>query len=74
MITKLHREDAKEKLIIAAFIGFQLGAAGKDKNLGDYLRHLKLAGEDPKPSYSREGDKLALKRRGIVEKKAGSNK
>lgn len=74
LINRLNREEEKEKLILAAFIGFQLGAAGKG-TFGDYLKRLKLSDEDPQSAGSRDkaGDIMMLARMGIVEKKVGAD-
>ena len=42
LATKAREQEAKEEFILAAFIGFQMGAAGK-QNFGQYLRSLHLA-------------------------------
>lgn len=39
---KVKHEEAREKLILAAFVGFQMGAGG-DKNFKQYLESLGLA-------------------------------
>jgi len=39
---KIKHEEAREKLILAAFVGFQMGAGG-DKNFKQYLESLDLA-------------------------------
>jgi len=41
---KIKHEEAREKLILAAFVGFQMGAGG-DKNFKQYLESLGLSGE-----------------------------
>ena len=42
MLLKIKHEEAREKLILAAFVGFQMGAGG-DKNFKQYLESLSLA-------------------------------
>jgi hypothetical protein len=41
LILKAKKEDVKERLIVAAFIGFQMGASG-EKNFGEYLEGMGL--------------------------------
>lgn len=40
-LSEVRKDEAKERMIEAAFIGFQMGAAG-DKNFGAYLESLGL--------------------------------
>lgn len=64
---KVRQTEAKEKFVLAAFIGFQLGAGGK-QTFGEYLKHLKLS-EQPTQSPSSGNDDMALSRMGIKAKK-----
>jgi hypothetical protein len=41
LLSEIRENDAKEKLIEGAWIGFQLGAGG-DMNFGNYLRKMGL--------------------------------
>lgn len=59
---KAKQEEEKARLILAAFVGWQMGAAG-DKTLGDYLAHLGLA-DKPTPKAPVD-DTAMLKRMGI---------
>ncbi len=47
IIGEAKREEYKEKLIMGAWIGYQMGAGG-DKNFGDYLGHWGLLESSPK--------------------------
>ncbi len=63
------REEANERLILAAFVGWQMGAGGKS-TFGDYLSGLGLSGEAPQPKAVDQGTADAkLKRMGIMEEK-----
>lgn len=65
-------EEGKERLVLAAFVGFQLGAAGK-KTFREYLNELGLSGDAPQsvaPVVDRKADDARLKRHGIVRKKS----
>ena len=65
------REEGKERLVIAAFIGHQLGAGGK-KTFKTYLNDLGLSGDAPEsvaPVYNKKASDARLKSRGIVAKK-----
>jgi len=44
MLSKLKQEEEKERFILGAWIGFQMGAGG-DKNFGEYLYSLGLMEE-----------------------------
>ena len=66
---------AKDKFIVAAFLAFQLGAAGEGKTFGDYLRHLGLSDEPAEAEAPAEPGKVpdntaALARMGIVRGRA----
>lgn len=64
-------EEGKERLVIAAFIGFQLGAAGK-KTFKAYLNELGLSGDAPQsvaPVYDRKASDARLNRMGVKPKK-----
>lgn len=41
LLIKVRQEEVKEKFILSAFIGWQMGAGG-DKKFGDYLKELGL--------------------------------
>lgn len=41
LLAKLRQDETREKFILAAFVGFQMGAAG-DKNFSQYLESLGL--------------------------------
>lgn len=67
---KAKQEGEKERLILAAFVGWQMGAAGQ-KTLGQYLCDLGLSSEPPraaKPQGSLD-DTEKLRRMGIKVKK-----
>ena len=67
--SKARQEEAKEDLILAAFIGFQLGAGGK-KTFEEYLKHLNLSEQPSQSPGSRDkDDDMALSRMGIKAKK-----
>lgn len=64
-------KEGKERLILAAFIGWQMGAGGK-KNFGSYLDGLGLSdipSESVAPIIDKEAADAKLKRHGIVPKK-----
>lgn len=44
MLVKVRNEETKEKFILSAFIGWQMGA-GPGKRFGEYLESLGLLGE-----------------------------
>lgn len=44
LLFKAKQEEVREKFILAAFVGFQMGAAG-DKNFSQYLESLGLLEE-----------------------------
>jgi len=62
------RERAKDETVLAAFIGWQMGAGGK-KTFGGYLRHLGLSDELPQHEVSQERDDSMLSRMGIKKAK-----
>lgn len=69
LLVKAKLDEAKGKLILAAFVGFQMGAAGK-MTYKEYLSHLGLSDEplgrvDPR---SRADEDARLARMGIVAK------
>lgn len=77
LLSGVRRAEAKEKLVLAAFVGWQIGAGGK-KKFGEYLRHLGLSDEAPQQADSRKGEAAtllqkredeALSRMGIKAKK-----
>lgn len=70
LLVKAKLDEAKDKLILAAFVGFQMGAAGK-KTYGEYLRHLGLSDEplEHGGSWSKVAQDAKLSRMGIVAKK-----
>ena len=64
-------KEGKERLVVAAFIGWQMGAGGK-KNFGSYLRGLGLwdiPSESAAPIIDKEAADARLKSHGIVPKK-----
>lgn len=75
LLGKAKLDEAKRELVLAAFVGFQMGAAGK-KTYGEYLRHLGLSDEPLGRGEQRnkaDGD-ARLAHMGIVAKKVGKNK
>lgn len=53
LLIEARREEADEKLILAAFVGWQLGAAGK-KTFGEYLEALGLSDKAPQDGSQKE--------------------
>jgi len=70
LLGKAKLDEAKDKLALAAFVGFQMGAAGK-MTYGEYLRHLGLSDEPVGRAgpVSKAGGDARLARMGIVAKK-----
>lgn len=70
MLIKASQDEAREKFILSAFVGWQMGAAG-EKTFGEYLSYLGLSDEPPKrvESQNKEDDTEALRRMGIEVKK-----
>jgi len=47
VIIRAHQDEFKEKAILAAFVGWQIGCLlGGNKTFGEYLSPLGLSGED----------------------------
>jgi len=72
---KIKHEEAREKLILAAFVGFQMGAGG-DKNFKQYLEAMGLASETYTPAPAGVTAEEAIKKaEGILKmaKKKSSN-
>jgi len=59
LLQLVKQEEAKEKYILAAFVGWQMGAGGK-KNFGEYLRHLGLSDETSQQVGSQKREDVAL--------------
>uniref|UniRef100_A0A6M3IP57 Uncharacterized protein n=1 Tax=viral metagenome TaxID=1070528 RepID=A0A6M3IP57_9ZZZZ len=55
VLGKIRQEEAKEKLVNGAWIGFQMGAGG-EKNFGQYLESIGLieSKEEPMPQITIE--------------------
>ncbi len=74
-LTKLaveaEQKKEKDRFTLAAFIGFQMGAAGENKTFGDYLARLGLLDDVPRPAGPQDtrDDTDQLKRMGIEVKK-----
>lgn len=76
LTVKANKEEAEERLTLAAFVGFQMGA-GKQKNFMEYLRSLGIDSTDTKPKQKPRRKKPAgkdeslgrLKMMGIVPEK-----
>ena len=73
MLSKIKQEEAKEKIIQGAWIGFQLGAGG-DKRFGEYLESLGLSETEPLPQITAKealdkARKIREKAKKIKEKK-----
>jgi hypothetical protein len=73
-ITRAREREARDEYILAAFIGWQMGAGDK-KSFGAYLNSLGLPGESPETTEA-VVDKVALDARlkslGIVPAKGDS--
>ncbi len=73
LIIEAKKEETKERLRLAAFIGWQMGAGGKIK-FGAYLRRLHLSdepakSEKPSSPRSKSAGDARLKSMGIVPQK-----
>lgn len=71
MSADARRAEGRERLVLAAFVGFQMGAAGK-KTFKAYLDDLGLLGDAPDsvaPVYDKKATDARLKSHGIVQKK-----
>ncbi len=70
LLIEARQEEIKEKFILSAFIGWQMGAAG-EKTFGDYLSHLGLSDKPPQQKDTQDApdDTAALERMGIEVKK-----
>lgn len=76
LLVKVSREEAREKLMLAAYQAFQLGAGG-GKNLGEYLSHLGLGDtitENSKPDTPQAAQDGKLSRMGIKAKDTGNKR
>lgn len=64
--SEARRAEAKEKFVLAAFVGFQMGAGGKG-TFGSYLSRLKLSDEPAQHigPQSKEAEAERLSRMGI---------
>ena len=74
LLVEAKQEESKEKLILAAFVGWQMGAGGGNKKFGEYLGELGLSDGLGKPAQEANpqnvvDDTAALKRMGIEVKK-----
>ena len=70
LLLRIKEETVKERLTIAAFIGFQMGAGGGKGTFGDYLVSCGLAKKPPQqPDLGGKDDTQALARMGIKVKK-----
>ncbi len=69
MLAKIRQEEAKERLVESAFVGFQMGAGG-DKSFGEYLESLGLRDKtiESKPEQSISAKDLATLKRLSQEK------
>ena len=70
LLTETRREEVKEKFVLAAYVGWQLGAAGK-KTFGEHLQHLGLSDEAPQSARSQKEEDGVLSRMGIKAKEVG---
>ena len=72
LLTRVNHEEAKDKFILAAFIGWQMGAAG-NKTFKEHLRNLGLSDEPPQLTDSRrdEDASIAQKREDKVLSRMG---
>ena len=71
LLGKVKQEEAKEKLVLAAFTSWQLGAGNK-RTLGEYLEHLGLSDKAPQQRRGKDAQKkeeATLSRMGIKVKK-----
>ena len=67
LIARARHDEVKEQFVLAAFVGWQIGAAS-DKTFGEYLRHLGLSDELPQQVDSRKGGSRDLTRKREDEK------
>lgn len=67
---EIRQAEAKEKLVIAAFVAHQMGAAGK-RTFGEYLKNLGLSDESSQQEGSQSRVDGSLARMGVKPK--GSN-
>jgi len=71
LLDKVKQEEAKEKLVLAAFTSWQLGAANK-MTFGEHLNHLGLSDKAPQQQKGKDAQKKedkTLSRMGIKVKK-----
>jgi hypothetical protein len=69
LLAKIRQEEAKERLVESAFIGFQMGAGG-EKGFGEYLESLGLRDKtiESKPEQTISAKDLATLKRLSQEK------
>ena len=71
MSADARRAEGQERMVLAAFVGYQMGAAGK-KTFKTYLEELGLYGDAPQsmePVFDKAAADARLDRMGIKRKK-----
>lgn len=64
-LLKVRQDEVNEKFVLAAFVGFQMGAAGGEKTFGEYLYALGLSDKLPQQVRGKVDETRKLARMGV---------
>jgi len=69
--SKAKQEEIKDRFILAAFVGWQMGAGGNKVTFGTYLTRLGISSEPPQrvDSQDKEVEAKKLSRMGVKARK-----